>query len=191
MLSSVVAARPVPLVVGLPDGDVTSAALEHPVGRGVERFAGDAASALAIAGASTLVANHQLAHTPMLEHVGARIVLASMVAAGVDTAVQARNLVAGDEQRRGVEESTPGTLAYAATGLIPGASVGALAGLHRHPARAEVLGLGLLAVNGAMLGYELFTRVPKIIDGTEDASGYGSLLASLGGFVVVHRFVAR
>ena len=164
------------------------------MGRVVEGRAGDAASVLAILGAATLVINHRGARNPMTELVGERIVLASMGAAGVDTLIQARNTLtdggAGAEER-GNAKSSWGTVAYAATGLLPAASLRALRGLHRSPTTQEVIGLGALGVNAAMLSYETVTRAPKIAQGEEDASGYASYLASVGGFVVAQRFIAR
>lgn len=179
--------RPVILPVG---GDQTGGeVLDTDAGRLVESRAGDVCSLLGILGAATLVVNHRVSHVAGVERVGDVLMTGSMVAAGIDTAIQGRNLIVGDEDRRGAKESTLGTMAYAATGLIPPVALGALAGLHRHPARSELVGLGLLGLNGAVLGYEVAHRAPRIARGEEDLSGYGSLLASLGGFVVAHKML--
>lgn len=164
------------------------------MGRVVEGRAGDLCSLLGIVGAATLVFNHRGLRAPAVEIVGERIVLGSMAAAGVDALIQARNTIKDDgagAEARGNAKSSWGTVAYAATGLIPAASLKALRGLHRSPTVQEVIGVGALGVNAAMLGYETITRVPKIAEGEENASGYGSYLASLGGFVVASRFIAR
>lgn len=159
-------------------GDITAR-----TGQLLDAHSGDACSAFGIAGAATLVANHRAIHLPAMEHTGGRLVLASMAAAGVDTAIQSGEVLTG----RG--EGTPGTVAYAATGLIPATSIAAYAGIDKKaPLRAKA-GAGLLALNGAVLGYELLTRGPRILSGDENLSGYGSLAASLGGFVVTHRMV--
>jgi hypothetical protein len=177
-----------------PPLDPTEALLDSPVGRVVEGHAGDLCSLLGIVGAGVLVLNHRGARLPSRELLGERIVTGSMAAAGVDTLIQARNVLKdGGEgaERRGNEKSTWGTVAYAATGLIPAASLKAVRGLHRHPEAREVAALGLLGVNTAVLGYEAVSRAPKMARGEEDASGYGSFLASLGGFVVARRFMGR
>jgi hypothetical protein len=177
-----------------PPLDPTERLLDSPVGRVVEGHAGDLCSLLGIVGAATLVLNHRGARAPMTEIVGERVVLGSMAAGGVDTLIQARNTVqdgGAGAQERGNAESNWGTVAYAATGLLPAASIRALRGLHRHPNAREVASLAALGVNAAMLGYETITRVPKMVRGEEDASGYGSFLASLGGFVVARRFATR
>ncbi len=177
-----------------PPLDPTEGLLNSPVGRVVEGRAGDAASLLAIIGAATLVINHRGPGAPMAEFVGERIVLGSMGAAGVDALIQARNTLKDDgagAEERGNARSSWGTVAYAATGLLPAASLKALRGLHRSPSTHEVLGLGALGVNAAMLGYETVTRTPKMARGEEDASGYGSFLASIGGFVVARRVMSR
>ena len=143
-------------------------------------------------GAAALVINHRGPKNLTAEFVGERIVMGSMAAGGLDTAIQARNVLKDDGEgakERGNPQSTWGTVAYAATGLIPAASLRAVRGLHRHPAKQEIAALSLLGVNAAVLGYETVTRAPKMVTGEENASGYGSFLASLGGFVVAHRFV--
>lgn len=168
--------------------------LDSPVGRLVEGRAGDACSLLGIIGAAAMVANHRVHHSPVIERLAGRVIVGAVVAAGVDAAIQARNvLVDGGvgAEARGNERSDWGTVAYAATGMIPAASLGAIRGLHRHPSRQEVAALGALAVNGGMLGYELVTRGGDMVRGREDASGYGSALASFGGFVVAHRYLLR
>lgn len=138
--------------------------------------------------------NHRGARVPVTEIVGERIVLASMGSAGVDTLIQARNTIKDGGEgatERGNARSSWGTVAYAATGMLPAASLRSLRGLHRTPSTHEVIGLGALGVNTAMLGYETMTRVPKMVQGEEDPSGYGSFLASLGGFVVARRLISR
>lgn len=176
---------------GLPPGGGLDLerALDTKAGTFVERHAGDLCSLLGIVGAATLVINRR---SPSIEGVGARIVVGSMAAGGLDTAIQSYDAVHDGgraAERRGNDRAGPGSIAYAATGLIPAVSLGAVKGLHLQPSRAEVAALALLGVNGAVLGYELVTRGPKIARGEEEASGYGSLLASLGGFVVAHQFV--
>jgi hypothetical protein len=150
----------------------------------LEQRAGDACSLLGIVGAATIAINRR---SPAIEELGEKIVLGSMAASGVDTAIQGRNVLKdggrGAEQRGG-QRSTWGTVAYAATGLIPAASIAALEGLHRHPSSHELAGLAIFAANGGMLGYEVAHRGGKIMRGEEDLSGYGSLLAAGGGFVV-------
>lgn len=174
-----------------PPVDPTEALLDAPAGRLLESRVGDVCSLLGIVGAATIAISRR---SPAIEHVGVRIVSGSMVAGGADTAIQARNVVvdagAGAE-RRGNERSDAGSIAYAATGMIPAASIAALRGLAPHAPQRDVLGMALLAVNTAVLGYELVTRTPGIMRGQEDLSGYGSLLASLGGFVVARHLVLR
>jgi hypothetical protein len=145
----------------------------------VEERSGDVASALAIVGAAVFAVNHRPAfRSPAAEQFATRLIYGSMAAAATDTAIQGAR---GDL----------GATAYAATGLLPAVSLGALRGLHRHPSAHEVASLAALGVNAGVLGYELVTRSPDIVRGREDASGYGSLLASLGGFVVARRFASR
>ncbi|MCW2920853.1 MAG: hypothetical protein JWL76_727 [Thermoleophilia bacterium] len=177
-----------------PPLDPTEGWLDSPVGRVVEARAGDVCSLLGIAGAAVLVLNHRGLKSPRFEMVGERIVMGSMAAAGVDALIQARNVIKDDGEgakRRGNPKSSWGTVAYAATGLIPAASLRSLRGLHRAPSTHEIFGLGALGVNAAMLGYETVHRVPKMVRGEEDASGYGSFLASLGGFVAARRSMGR
>lgn len=168
--------------------------LNSPIGRVVEGHAGDLCSLLGIVGAAVIFVNHRGAKAPNIERLGVRTVMGSMAAAGVDAGIQARNVLVDDgagAEQRGNTRSSWGSVAYAATGLIPAASLRALRGLHRHPSVHEVVALGALGVNGGVLGYELVTRTPAILRGDENASGYGSLLASLGGFVVARRFAMR
>ena len=177
-----------------PPLDPTEALLETPLGRIAEGHAGDLCSLLGIVGAATLLLNHRGGRSAGVEWLGERIVAGSVGAGALDTAIQARNVLKDDgagAERRGHDRSSWGTVAYAATGLIPAASLKALRGLHRHPSPNEVAALSVLAVNGAMVGYETVTRAPKALQGQEDASGYGSWLASMGGFVVAKRFVTR
>jgi drug/metabolite transporter (DMT)-like permease len=160
-------------------------ALDSPTGQLVEAQAGNVCSLLGIVGAATIVANHRLGAVPKYERLGSAIIAGSMAAAAVDTFIQGRNVAMG------TDGSSAGTIAYAATGLIPAASLAALQGFHRHPSKQEVVALAALAVNGAVLGYELATRGPDMARGREDLAGYGSALASLGGFVVAHRYLLR
>ena len=92
-----------------------------------------------------------------------------MAAAGVDAPIQARNVIKDDgDGRRGARQRqrAPGERSPTPRpGLIPAASLAAIEGLHRHPTAREVIGLGALGVNGAMLGYEMLTRVPKMARG--------------------------
>ena len=172
--------------------DPTESLLATRAGTTVEARAGDLCSLLGIVGAATLVINHRAIHLPAMEHAGGRLVLGSMAAAAVDTLIQSRNVAVdrGDgSEARGNPKSHPGTIAYAATGLVPAASLAAYVGLHRHPSHAQLAGAALLALNGAILGYELVSRGPDIVRGEENLSGYGSLLASLGGFVVAQRML--
>jgi hypothetical protein len=165
--------------------------LDTSQGRLVERRAGDVCSALGIVGAGIIALNRR---SPQIERMGEHVVVGSMVASAVDASIQARNVIVDDgrgAQKRGNPRSTTGTTAYAATGLIPAASFAALRGLHMGASRSELAGLGILAANGGMLGYEILHRGPKIAQGKEDVSGYGSLLAATGGFVVAQRFVGR
>jgi len=183
-----------PPAVPQPALDPTEALLDSPVGRVVEGHAGDVCSALGIIGALALVVNHRGARIPSLERIGDRIVMGSMAAAGVDTLIQARNTMVdgGDgSERRGNQRSSWKSVAYAATGLIPGSSLRAIKGLHSHPSAREVVALGGLGVNATVLGYEVLTRGPKIARGEENISGYGSLLASAGGFVVARKLMMR
>lgn len=168
-------------------GGTLDAALETDAGALLEQRAGDACSALGVLGAAALVVNHRFVRAPKLEQIGTSIVGGSVASAAVDATIQTHNLFDTDEEQRTGSESTVGSTVYAATGLIPGASLGVLAQLRRMPSSSEAAGLGLVAVNSAMLGYELVHRVPRIANGEEDASGAGSLLASLGGFVVAQR----
>lgn len=167
--------------------------LESPVGRVVEGHAGDLCSVLGILGAATLVINRG-PKAPLAELVGERLVMGSVGAGALDTAIQARNVVKDDgrgAKRRGNHKSDWGSVVYAATGLIPGASLRALRGLHPSASVVEKLGVAVLGVNGTVLGYEILHRVPKMAHGEENASGYGSFLASLGGFVVARRALMR
>lgn len=178
---------PPPLPAPLPL-DPTEALLDAPVGAFVEGRSGDVCSLLGIVGAATMALNRR---SPSIEHVGERIVLGSMMAGGADTLVQSRNVIAGGDgpEERGNPHSDKGSIAYAATGLIPAASVGVFATLKPGTGHRDVVGLGLLALNTGVLGYELITRGPKIASGEEDLSGYGSLVASFGGFVVAQHIV--
>lgn len=186
----------IPLVTppGLPAPppiDPTEALLDSDLGTKVEARAGDLCSLLGIVGAATIALNRR---NPAIEIAGERIVTGSMMFGGVDTAVQGRNvLVDGGKgaEERGNAKSSAGTVAYAATGLIPAASIAALAGLHRHPSKREVVGLSLLALNAGVMGYELVHRVPRMVKGEENLSGYGSLFAAMGGFVVAHHIIRR
>jgi hypothetical protein len=174
-----------------PPLDPTEAWLDAPAGRVVEGRAGDVCSLLGIVGAATIAINRR---SPEVELIGERIVLGSMAAAGVDTAIQGRNALKDDghgAKERGNARSTLGTTAYAATGLIPAASLAALRGLHPQPSRNELASLAILAANGGMLGYEAVHRVPKLMRGEEDLSGVGSLLAAGGGFVVAQHIARR
>lgn len=174
-----------------PPLDPTEALLDSNVGTFAEGRAGDLCSLLGIVGAATIAINRR---NPSVEMIGTRIVSGSMYAGGMDTLIQARNVIAdggAGAEERGHPKSDAGSIAYAATGLIPAASIAALAGLHRHPSKREVVGLGLLALNAGVLGYELVTRVPKIMQGEESLSGYGSLLAAGGGFVVAQHIMRR
>jgi hypothetical protein len=174
-----------------PPIDPTEALLDSDVGTLAEGHAGDLCSILGIVGAATIAINRR---NPTVEIMGERIVTGSMYAGGLDTAIQIRDeLVDGGKgaEERGNPKSSIGTIAYAATGLIPAVSIAALAGLHRHPSRQEMLGLGLLGLNGAVFGYELVHRVPRIAKGEENLSGYGSLLAAGGGFVVAQHIIRR
>lgn len=174
-----------------PPIDPTEAMLDSPVGTLVEARSGDLCSLLGIVGAATILISRR---TPSIENVGERIVLGSMAAGGVDTAIQARNTIKDDgtgAEERGNPKSSVGTIAYAATGLLPAASIAAMHGLHPHPSRREVAALALLGLNAGVMGYELVNRLPKMVRGEEDASGYGSLLAAMGGFVVAHHLVRR
>lgn len=176
-----------------PDG-VVDTLLDTDAGRFTEAHAGDLCSLLGIVGAVAMVANHRVGHSPTIERFAGKVITGAVGAAGLDTAIQARNVLAdgGDGAvARGNERSTWGTVAYAATGMIPAASLGAIRGLHRHPSRQEVAALTALAANGGMLGYELVSRGADMVGGREDASGYGSALASLGGFVVAQRYLLR
>lgn len=166
-------------------------ALDTPEGKIIEAHAGDLCSLLGVVGAGVLLLNRK---NPAVEHLGERIALGSMAAGGLDTAIQGYDLVRDGgkgAERRGNNRATLGTLAYAATGLIPAVSLGAVRGLHLHPSAPEAAGLALFALNSSVLGYELVHRVPRIAKGEEDISGYGSLLASMGGFVVAQHFVRR
>jgi hypothetical protein len=182
---------PPPTLAHLRVVDPTERALDSDVGSMVEQRAGDVCSLLGIVGAATIAINRR---NPQVERIGEVIVTGSMYAGGLDTIIQGRNLLVDGgtgAQERGNTRSSIGSVAYAATGLIPAASIAALGGLHAHPSRREIAGLALLAVNGGMMGYELVHRVPRIVQGEEDLSGYGSLLASAGGFVVAQHVFRR
>lgn len=177
-------AAPSPVVTVSPP-NALGHALDSSAGNVVEAQSGNVCSVLGIVGAATIVANHRLGALPKYERIGSAIIAGSMAAAAVDTLIQGRNVAMGEG------ESSAGSIAYAATGLIPAASLAALHGFHRHPSKREVVALAALAVNGAVLGYELITRGPDMVRGREDLSGYGSALASVGGFVVAHRYLLR
>lgn len=179
-----------------PPLDPTAALLDTPVGRLVEGHSGDAASALGVLGATLLVVNHRGAsmRSAALEAMAGRIVTGAIASAAVDTAIQSRNLLLdgpGDAEARGAEPSTLGTIAYAATGVIPAASMRALRGAHLHASRSEVVALTALGANAGVLGYEVVTRVPRMLQGEEDLSGYGSFVAAAGGFVVARKLTGR
>lgn len=180
-----------PPLPAVPSVDPTKALLATAPGKFVEAHVGDLCSALGIIGAATMVVNHRFGKNPIAERVAERLVLGSMGAGGVDTAIQGRNLIADDEKSRGAKESSPGSMLYAATGMIPGASIGALRSMRHHPSRNEMAKVGLVSVNAGVLGYELVHRGPRIASGEENASGYGSLAASAGGFVVAQRLLMR
>lgn len=180
-----------PSLAHLRVSDPTERALDTDIGTTIEKRVGDLCSLLGIIGAATIAINRR---NPDIERLGEVIVTGSMLAGGVDTAIQGRNLLVDGgkgAQERGNTRSSIGSVAYAATGLIPAASIAALGGLHAQPSRREIAGLALLAVNGGVMGYELARRLPRIARGEEDLSGYGSLLASAGGFVVAQHLVRR
>lgn len=180
-----------PPLPAAPAIDPSGGLLDSKAGTFVEGNVGDLCSLLGIVGAGVIAINQRSAGREIL---GMRIVMGSMLAGATDTLIQARNVVRDDgagAKKRGNERSTWGTVAYAATGVVPAVSVAAIRGLHRHPNRREVAALGLLALNTAVLGYELVTRLPKIARGDEDLSGYGSLAASFGGFVVARHLLRR
>ncbi len=172
-------------------GNPIDRALDTRAGRAVEGHIGDVCSVLGIVGAAALVINHRTSQLPIVERIGDAVVTGSLAASGVDTAIQAYDTIQGPdggEVARGNAKADWGTVAYAATGMIPAASLRALEGLHANPTRGELVALGALAVNGGMLGYEVLRRGKDIVHGKEDASGYGSLFAATGGFVVARSF---
>lgn len=150
----------------------------------VERYAGDAVSVLGIAGAGVLLASRR---APRATAVGEALVKGSVEAAIVDTAIQTHNVLSdgGDGAvERGNPRSDLGTIAYAATGLIPAASLTALSSLRGRPGPRDLARVAALAANAAVMGYEVSTRGSDMAAGTENASGYASFVAAMGGFVV-------
>lgn len=158
-----------------PDRDTTRAK--------IERNAGDLCSALGVLGAGLILASHKRG---AVEQVGQYLAVSSMGAAVVDASLQTHNVFANnnDEAKRGNKKSNWRTVAYAATGIIPAASLGMINELNHIPNFRQAAKVGILGLNAVVLGYELIHRTPKIIEGKENLSGYGSLLASVGGFVV-------
>lgn len=165
----------------------------QPVSEFLERNSGDACSALSVVGAIGLVASRR---RPQFERPSEAIILASMGAAVLDASYQSINVAQGDEKRGaqtlrgGAEEnrqSNIGTIAYAATGVLPAASIHALDSLRHRPSKRELAQLAFFAVNSGLMGYEIMHRAPKMVDGKETASGYGSFAAAMGAFVVAGR----
>lgn len=174
-----------------PSIDPTEDLLDTSAGTFLEAQSGEINDVIGIIGTATMILNRR---NPGIERIGAGIVAASTAAGGLNTAIQTRNVIAdggSGAEERGNQRSDAGTIASAATALIPGASFTAISGMGRRPAPRDIATLGLLALNSGVLGYQLIKDGPKIVRGEEDASGYGSILASAGGFVVASHMIRR
>ena len=149
------------------------------VGDVIRDRAGDASSVLSIAGAAALLIPHPNREEAKIARV---LVASSLAAGGVDTAIQ------GTRAIKGSDGSDIGTTAYAATGLLPSASVGSLAYAKQlHNAHGRVA-LATLGANLGLIGYEMVHRIPRMKDGKEDTSGYLSFAAAFSGIAVrAHR----
>lgn len=166
---------PDPAVIG-PDADIervkrSTSDAAHAY-RLIGDTAGDASSVMSLAGAGLLVAR------PIGDRTAHGVVIASFAAGGIDTAVQIQRWAAGEK------DANFGTTVYAATGLLPGASLIALKSLKHIPAKGEIAELATVGANLALIGYETVHRVPRMVDGTEDTSGYLSFAAGFSGIVV-------
>jgi hypothetical protein len=161
-------------------------------GRVLESHAGDVCSALGVAGAAMLFASHRTPRLAHLEQYGQYSVMGSISWGGIDTAIQGSNYLhdrGASSAERG-RESNPGSIAYAATGLIPAVALRPalrnVAMLGANPGRASAAKIAVLGLNAGVLGYETITRTPRILAGEENLSGYGSFAAAGGGFIVAH-----
>lgn len=176
------AAAPRPVVLDVPEPDLVGSGAERRRAddevarlahgyRTVGDVAGDASSVLSIAGAGLLFAR------PKGDPVAHGVIVASMAAGAVDTAAQVQRWAAGEP------DANLGSTVYAATGLIPGASLIALRALKHVPSRGEVAELAAVGANLSLIGYEMH-RVPKLASGDEDASGALSFAAAFSGVAV-------
>ncbi len=139
----------------------------------IDRRAGDVSSVLGIAGAGASL----LPSVPVAATKG--ILVASIAAGAVDTAIQGVGALAGDD------EKTLGTTAYAATGLLPSASLlwvlDLKSGIH---SGSEAMHVAALAANVGLVAYEAATRTDDVVGGNEDTSGYLAIGAAVGGLVM-------
>lgn len=147
--------------------------------RTVREQAGNASSLLSMAGATAMLSPGKVPGTKAL-------VWASIAAGAVDTAIQ------GYRWLKGEKDSNFGTTLYAATGLLPAASLMWLRGVnvkplvqigvHMNP--SDTYHLAALAANGGLIGYELIHRTPRIAQGEETPGGYMALGAALTGVML-------
>ena len=136
------------------------------------RRAGDASSVLSIVGAAALFLPHE--GGPMARN----LIVASLAAGGLDTAIQGSRMVSGHR------DATIGSTLYAATGLLPAASIFTLGALVHRPNAHEAYMLATLGANLALIGYELGHRLPRMERRTENVSGYLSFAAAFSGVIV-------
>jgi hypothetical protein len=158
--------------------------LAHPVGGFLEKRSGDLCSLMGIAGAAMILVSRKL---PFLEQPGQYSVLGSMGAAAVDTTIQIYNDKhdgGAAAEKRGATNSNLGSVLYAATGLLPGASLKTLGAIRHVPDLRTAGNITALGLNGVVTGYEFLHRIPRMIDGDENLMGYASFAAAFGGFVV-------
>jgi hypothetical protein len=168
---------------------LTTRALDTEPGMFAEAHAGDACSALGILGAATILASWPFGKSePRIERWGRMLVLGSMGAALVDTAIQGHNMVEG-QGKRSKHAVGLGPTAYAATGLIPAASLMAVRSVRHRMSLSGAARVGVLGLATGVMGYELTHRSPRIASGEESWSGYGSFVAAAAGFVVARHAV--
>lgn len=174
-LASIVGAPPAAQPIGAsaesageaPRPDFTSITQTYRIARD---SAGDHSSVLSIAGAGALF-------LPRAHGIAGPIIGASIVAGALDTAIQ------GGRWATGRPDSDAGSTLYAATGLLPAASLyWADRAVHPHGVRDGVR-LALLAGNLGLVGFEAIFRGHRIEDGTESVAGYLALGAALSGLV--------
>lgn len=134
-----------------------------------ERYSGAMSSALGIGGLA-------LTFVPGLAPVGTAVIGASVAAGAVDTAVQGWNLAHG-----GRNDSTIGSTLYAATGMLPAASVHKLRNLAALPRVTRLTHPALLAANVGLAAGEVIVRVPRMLSGEAAPLDYLNVGAAFTG----------